>query len=59
MPEKNPWFCILNTWDEEVASCSYPQLQEGCIITKKKEEPEKLWLPKRECHFEKLTAASY
>ena len=55
MPSQNPWFCILNTWDEGTASCTCPQLQEGYIIVKKKEEPEKEWMPKKQCHFEKIT----
>lgn len=59
MPTQNPWFCILNNWDEGTASCSYPQLTEGYIVVKKKEEPEKEWMPKRECHFEKITPLTY
>ena len=59
MPSQNPWFCILNTWDEGTASCTCPQLQEGYIIVKKKEEPEKEWMPKKQCHFEKITPITY
>ena len=58
MPTARPWFCIMNTWDRDIASCSYPQLNEGFIVTKKKEEPEKPWMPKKECHFEKLLPES-
>ena len=59
MPSQNPWFCILNTWDEGTASCTCPQLQEGYIIVKKKEEPEKEWMPKKQCHFEEITPITY
>ncbi|KAK8831901.1 hypothetical protein WA577_001956, partial [Blastocystis sp. JDR] len=23
MPSADPWFCIMNTWDEDIASCDY------------------------------------
>lgn len=59
MPSADPWFCIMNTWDEDIASCDYPQLQSGYIVTKKEEVPEKAWMPKREVHFEPIAASSY
>ena len=52
MPQSDPWFCIMNTWDEEVATCSYPQLREGFVVTKKKEKKEKAWMPRKESFFE-------
>ena len=48
----------MNTWDEDIASCTYPQLYEAYIVTKKKEVQEKAWMPKRENHFEPLTSES-
>ena len=49
----------MNSWDEDIASCDYPQLQSGYIVTKKEEVVEESWMPKREVHFERITAASY
>ena len=58
MPQSDPWFCIMNRWDEEVATCSYPQLREGFVVTKKKEKKEKAWMPRKESFFEKLVPES-
>lgn len=49
----------MNSWDEDIASCDYPQLQSGYIVTKKEEVVEESWMPKREVHFERITATSY
>lgn len=59
MPSSDPWFCVMNSWDEDIASCDYPQLQSGYIVTKKEEVVEESWMPKREVHFERITATSY
>lgn len=52
------WFCIMNTWDESVASCDCPQLEE-VTVTSKKKEVEKLWLPHLESHFEPILPSDY
>ncbi|KAK8808774.1 hypothetical protein WA588_004416 [Blastocystis sp. NMH] len=51
------WFCIMNTWDESVASCDCPQLEEATVPSKK--EVEKPWLPHLESHFEPILPSDY
>ena len=48
----------MNTWDESVASCDCPQLEEPTVPSKKK-EVEKPWLPHLESHFEPILPSDY